>query len=360
MKTLLQRSVGVKVLQQIGEAAVRRNLEGKVITWTSRIAIVLLTTFSAGSPAFCGEAAQTSVVSLVVENDLFYNHDRDYTSGIALVWVPSEDSTPDWALRIAHWLPWFPEEGHVHHGYAIGQNMYTPRDITLADPPLDDRPYAGWLYGTIGLGVETGRQLDQLALTLGVVGPASHAEQTQKFVHEIVGSPEPQGWDTQIRDELGIILTYQRSWRELTTTTLGGLDLDLTPHIGGALGNVYTYANAGMTLRYGKRLPLDYGPPRIQPSVPGSGFFAPTDKFTWYLFAGVEGRAVARNIFLDGNTFKDSRSVDKEPLVGDLQWGVTLTWQGARLSYTHVWRTREFTTQDGGDQFGSISLSMSF
>jgi hypothetical protein len=94
--------------------------------------------------------------------------------------------------------------------------------------------------------------------------------------------------------------------------------------------------------------------------VPGSGFFAPTDKFTWYLFAGVEGRAVARNIFLDGNTFKDSRSVDKEPLVGDLQWGVTLTWQGARLSYTHVWRTREFTTQDGGDQFGSISLSMSF
>jgi hypothetical protein len=26
----------------------------------------------------------------------------------------------------------------------------------------------------------------------------------------------------------------------------------------------------------------------------------------------------ARNIFLDGNTFQDSRSVDKEPLTGDL------------------------------------------
>jgi hypothetical protein len=54
--------------------------------------------------------------------------------------------------------------------------MYTPRDITLANPPLDDRPYAGWLYATLGLGVETGRQLDQLALSLGVVGPESLAE----------------------------------------------------------------------------------------------------------------------------------------------------------------------------------------
>lgn len=66
-------------------------------------------------------------------------------------------------------------------------------------------------------------------------------------------------------------------------------------------------------LRLGQRLPLDYGPPRIQPSLPGSGFFVPPqDRFGWYLFAGVEGRAVARNIFLDGNTFRDSRSVDKE------------------------------------------------
>jgi lipid A 3-O-deacylase len=123
---------------------------------------------------------------------------------------------------------------------------------------------------------------------------------------------------------------------------------------------VYTYADAGVTIRYGKSLPLDYGPPRIQPSVPGAGFFAPTSKFEWYLFAGFEARAVARNIFLDGNTFRDSRSVDKVPLVGDLQWGIALTWRGARLSYTHVVRTPEFEIQDGNDQFGAASLSASF
>jgi lipid A 3-O-deacylase len=329
----------------------------KTIARSAGIAITLLTTFSTVSPTFGGEAASSGVVSFVLENDLFYNRDRDYTNGVALAWAPNEEPAPVWASRVAHWLPWVPEEGRVRRGYGLGQNMYTPRDKTLANPPLNDRPYAGWLYGTIGLGVETGRQLDQIALTFGVVGPASRAEQTQKFVHKIVVAPQPQGWNTQLRNEPGIYATYQRSWRELAAKTFLGLDFDLTPHIGGTLGNVYTYANTGFTVRYGNSLPLDYGPLRIQPSVPGSDYFAPTRTFTWYLFAGVEGRAVARNIFLDGNTFKDSRSVKKKPFVGDVQWGVALTLRAYRLSFTHVVRTQEFKSQTERDQFGAISLS---
>lgn len=68
----------------------------------------------------------------------------------------------------------------------------------------------------------------------------------------------------------------------------------------------------------------------------------------------------ARNIFLDGNTFRDSRSVDKEPLVGDLQFGIAVTWRNVRLSYTHVLRTREFKTQGEADDFGAFSLSVRF
>lgn len=324
------------------------------------LAIVWLTSVLAPLVAHAAEDSGTGTFSFVLENDLFYNTDRNYTNGVQIAWVPRVDSPPDWAVRVARQIPWFPQEGRVRHGYALGQNMFTPRDITLINPPLEDRPYAGWLYGTVGLGVETGRQLDQLALTLGVVGPASLAEQSQKFVHKVRNKNRPSGWDTQLGNEPGMMLNYQRSWRGYATKTLAGLDFDLTPHVGGALGNVYTYANTGLTMRYGKQLPTDYGPLRIQPSLPGSGFFTPAYKFSWYLFGGFEGRAVARNIFLDGNTFRDSRSVDKKPLVGDLQWGVVMTWGGVRLSYTHAVRTREFKTQTGSDQFGAFSLSMSF
>ena len=309
--------------------------------------------------ALASEVVRGGTVNLVVENDVFYNNDRDYTSGVALIVVP-QGPPPAWAVNIARALPWFPQEGAVRHGYAFGQNMYTPLDITLTDPPRTDRPYAGWLYATIGLGVETDRQLDQLALTVGMIGPASLAEQTQKWFHDVIGSKDPRGWNTQLKNEPGIVLTYQRGWRTLAGPAPGGLELDFTTHVGGALGNVYTYANTGLTLRYGRNLPADYGPPRIQPSAPGSSFFASTEKLGWYLFAGIEGRAVARNIFLDGNTFRDSRSVDKEPLIGDLHVGVTFAWRDVRISYTHVALTREFKGQVGKSEFGAVSLSLSY
>ena len=315
---------------------------------------------SVALPAAGADAPRNGVWNLLVENDLFYGSDRNYTSGVALAWVASPKPAPDWAVGIARSLPWFPELGEIRHGYIVGQNMYTPADISLADPPLDDRPYAGWLYATIGLGIDSAHQTDQFAFTVGVVGPAALAEQNQRYIHRIMGSPDPKGWDTQLKNEPGIELSYQRRWRDVATGSFAGLELDLTPHVGGALGNVYTYANAGFTVRYGKRLTSDLGPVRIRPSPPGSGFFIPADTFSWYAFVGVDGRAVARNIFLDGNTWRESRSVKREPLVGDLQWGLAVTWKGARLTYTHVRRTREFETQAGSDDFGAFAVSVAF
>ncbi|MGD9536341.1 MAG: lipid A deacylase LpxR family protein [Alphaproteobacteria bacterium] len=310
--------------------------------------------------AVAADATESGIFSLVLENDVFYDTDQHYTNGIRASWLAGADATPEWALDAARWFPLFPDGGDVRIDYALGQSMYTPSDIELQNPPADDRPYAGWLYGSLGLIAETGERLDQLALTLGMVGPASLAGKTQKMVHEITGSDDPKGWDTQLKNEPGIVLTYQRSWRQFASGSFQGLGFDMTPHVGGALGNVFTYANAGLTLRFGEGLSLDYGPPRIQPSLPGSGFFVPADGFGWYLFAGAEGRAVARNIFLDGNSFRDSRSVDKEPLVGDVQFGIAVLWRSVRLAYTHVLRTQEFKGQTERDDFGAFSFSLRF
>ena len=305
-------------------------------------------------------AGEGGTFSFVLENDLFYNADRHYTNGVRASWLSPSRERSSLAVRAARLFPLFPDTGAVRTEYAVGQNMYTPSDITLANPPRDDRPYAGWTYASVGLIAETGRRLDQLSLKLGVVGPASLAAETQRIVHEITGADDPRGWRTQLRNEPAVVLTYQRSWRGYASDTVHGLGVDVTPHLGGALGNVFTYANAGLTVRFGERLPLDYGPPRIQPSLPGSGFFLPSGGFSWYVFAGVEGRVVARNIFLDGNSFRDSRSVDRKWLVGDLQYGLALTWNGVRLAYTHVMRTKEFDGQDTPSDFGAFSLSFAF
>lgn len=148
----------------------------------------------------------------------------------------------------------------------------------------------------------------------------------------MINTTEPRGWDNQLHNEPGVVLFYERQWRRLREFETFGFGVDMTPHVGAALGNVYTYGATGVTFRVGRNLPADYGPPRIRPSLPGSGFFLGSDGFGWYLFAGVEGRAVGRDIFLDGNTFEDSQNVDKKNFVADGQAGIAVTIDDVRLA----------------------------
>lgn len=299
--------------------------------------------------------------SLVVENDRYglLGTDKGYTSGVRASWVASPQYTPTWAVDLAKQVPLFANWGLVRAEYAIQQVIFTPRDATLLVPNPLDRPYSGWLNASFGLIGETGPILDQVSLGLGVVGPASGAQASQKLVHDLLGVTSPQGWASMVNNEPTVQLRYQRSWRALVSHSFNSdFGVDVTPHLGGALGNVYTLANAGMTLRIGKHLQHDSGPPRIGPSIPGSGFFEPHTRLGWYFFAGAEGRAVARNIFLDGNTFTDSPHVSKLPFVTDLQAGFAITVDRIRVSYTHVWRSKEYDGQLRGDQFGAISASV--
>lgn len=306
------------------------------------------------------------VWTLTLENDLTNNTDRYFTNGIRLNRTSPVGAVPEAVVDAAR--PLIGTIGTVRWTVGVGQNMYTPSDITVANPDPDDQPYAGWLYGTIGVlnDLATGdgkRTQTSVQLSLGVVGPSALGEQAQKFVHEIVNSPEPQGWDHQLHDEPAVLLNLERRWVVPSEPVVGDLRGDVSPHVGLALGNVFTHAAAGVTVRFGEPPQYDYGPPRLQPHTPGSEYFAaraPDDEFGWYLFAGAEGRAVARNIFLDGNTFRDSPSVDKELLVADLSAGVVMTFGDMRVSYVQVLRTKEFEGQEGPSLFGAFSVGYRF
>ena len=106
----------------------------------------------------------------------------------------------------------------------------------------------------------------------------------------------------------------------------------------------------------------DFGPPRIRPALSGSAFFQPRSReFGWYVFGGVEARGVARDILLDGNTYRQSRSVDHRPFVGNAMYGLAVMYAGVRLSYTQVLRTEEFYGQRGGVQrFASLNTTFRF
>ncbi len=298
-------------------------------------------------------------MSIVYENDLFAHQDRGYTDGIRIAWLSAEGGGDLWSRAVLDILS-FPLQGHKRVSLAVGQSMYTPQDLSRQDIVEDDQPYAGWLYGTMGVVTDTGKVLDTVALTLGMVGPSSYAEQTQKAVHHIVGSPYPAGWKNQLHDELAGGISYQRKWRNIVHFTTLGLEGDASPDIGITVGTLRTDAAIGSTFRLGYDLPADYGPPRIRPTLPGSDFFIPAQTISGYCFSAIEGRAVAHTIFLDGNSYQSSPHVEKKPLVADIQIGAVLTYHRVRLSYTHVFMTKEFTTQKEASQYGGISLSYRF
>lgn len=297
------------------------------------------------------------IFSLAIENDSFVNRDNGYTNGIRFAWLSAETEIPVWLERAARQMPFFTRKGHRRYGFSLGQNMYTPDDISVRALIKNDRPYAGWLYGNVNLLSDTGARLDNLQLYLGVVGPSSRAEQIQSFIHDTIDSPDPKGWSNQLDDEPGFILFYERTWKNFYESSPLGWEMDLAPHGSFSLGNIFTNIAGGATLRAGFALPEDYGPPRIYPGIPGSDFFIPTERLGGYLFFGLEARGVAQNIFLDGNTYKDSHSVDKKHLIGDFQTGVVLTYKDLRLSYTHVFASREFKQQKDPDRFGALTLS---
>jgi hypothetical protein len=307
------------------------------------------------------QAEDVGTLTSLFDNDLFNNRDRHYTNGVALAWTTAASRTPNWLRDTAHALPLFSSDGEVRATYAVGQSMFTPDDIRAVNPPLTDRPYAGFLYAGLGLSDRTDTRLDQVYLQLGVVGPSSLTEDAQDLAHSIFSGRTPEGWAAQLHDEPIVQLTYQRSFKLIAPTKIaGGLAFDLQPHIGVSVGNAYDYVNAGGMMRIGYNLPNDFGPLRVAPGVPGSNIIEPTAAFGAYLFAGVDGRAMARNIFLDGNTWRNSRSVDKRTLVGDMQAGAALVFRAFTVTFTQVLRTKEFRGQDGMDRFGAMNVSLRF
>jgi lipid A 3-O-deacylase len=306
------------------------------------------------------------------ENDLFNGTDSNYTNGVKYSVISpdlspgvKEGRLPRKVLEYIHRIPFIkeslPELTHQVE-FSFGQNMFTPTDTARSDLVEDDRPYAGWLYISTSYHRkydtdEIVKFMDTVEVQLGVIGPASLAEDTQRIVHKWREIPVPKGWDNQLKNEPGIAAVFERKWLFHPVgpkmSALGAI-----AHAGGALGNVYTYLNTGLEIRMGWNLPKDFGVSLIRPA--GSTRLSIGKDFALFGFGAVNGRLVIRDIFLDGNTFRDSHSVDKEPFVADLAAGIAMQFGNVMLTWTEVMRTREFRGQGTSHSFGAIALSFSY
>jgi hypothetical protein len=331
-----------------------------------------------------GQARGDPRVVLVEENDAFSlltGRDFGYTQGFrgSLVFddlsgEPMANKAYDLAggLVFTYGAP----QGPVRPQFewiVLGQSMFTPFDKQAVIPDPADRPYAAWLYAGGTLAVESaGRQLDSFELLTGVVGPDALGKQVQLGFHGAQGVVHRiRGWDSQLKNEPALLVAWDRRWK-FNYDLIDHWGFDVIPSLGLTAGNVYTYVSAGSFVRFGNSLFTTWGPTRIKPAPSGASFFNPGPRSAalgFDVFVGVEGRAMARNIFLDGNTFvNDGPSVQKNVFVNDFIGGLEFfTQSGARLAFSLTQRTQEFKSQPvapnqlgRGDLFGSFEGSLRF
>jgi lipid A 3-O-deacylase len=315
--------------------------------------------------------------TLLEENDsLYFNSDKHYTQGLRLSMLSPVLKPGGWTDHVFQFTSNIPlvfangAQSQRRVSWFLGQSIFTPKNLDIKPPDSHDRPYAGWLYTGPSLLQETdGYQLENLEMELGVVGPGAFGRQIQNDWHQFMGIHQAQGWSNQIQNEPGGVLAYDRYWRigvPFVHWDSGGVQdgVDIVPTAGATVGNVFDYAQIGAQIRVGHHLETDYGAVRVRPSMSGTDYFNGAhlgDDIGWYFYAGAAGRAVARNIFLDGNSFRTSAHVEHKTFVGDLQGGVALYWSDhARLDLSVMRRSPEFVGQRGQDVLGSAAISWSW
>jgi lipid A 3-O-deacylase len=295
-------------------------------------------------------------VATRVENDLPANSDRYYTNGVSLSFTRcASDRDVLWPQVLR--LPGLQGAGTLAAGFDFGQVMVTPADTSLTRPDPNDRPYAGLLFIGVSWQRFTADHYAALKLISGLVGPPSLAEQTQKTVHRTFGVAQPRGWDFQLHTEPILNVVYERRQRHFAWGDSTGWSGDTLFVQGAMVGNVLTQAYAQVQVRGGWRTPQDFGTSLIR----GIGALPPArDSASWgaHAFAGAGALAVARNLSLDGNTFRSSPSVERRPFVPAGEAGGVIRGHGWQLTASWIVWGREFETQLRHSEFASVALAI--
>ena len=129
-------------------------------------------------------------INLDVDNDLYFNRDFYYSSGIFLSYFkPVKDNVDD------------------HNRLTLGQLIYTPSMRYESNPEKYDYPYSGYLF----LEYQKRKKMSShssysLGGQIGITGNASLAKGMQNLYHDLVLNLPNLKWESQMPQELQLNL----------------------------------------------------------------------------------------------------------------------------------------------------------
>lgn len=136
--------------------------------------------------------AQTSnrEIGLITDNDLYTSskNDKYYTNGLTFYYRYLGKADTDKIVKKTNEI-------------TVGQYVYTPRFLNIEAVDINDRPFAGYLFGGFEKGFFYANQnVLKVGLQVGAMGPNSHAKEFQENFHKAFQYKEVYGWENQIKN----------------------------------------------------------------------------------------------------------------------------------------------------------------
>lgn len=321
-----------------------------------RYCIIILTIFFLffnSQNIYSQEFLKTKIIETSIEND-FLNvigkrTDRYYSSGMNLTIYYFQNQSKRHLLDNSSLS--FRSDTMKRYSWGITQKIYTPDKVYEPNHLLLDWTYAGTLYVTHAIHSINPKKNTALTseIWVGILGPASLAEEAQWDFHKLIRVRTAKGWESEI--QTSIILNYNlKIERKLFSNNFCNLNVNSDA----TFGTLLNQGGAGLQLRLGKlNNYFDW-------AHPNSAFY-----FTF----SSNLNCVLYNTYLQGNLFTppiqtESTSLERKLPASEINnfytensLGVNYISKRISLSYKQVFWS-PFTKHTERHSYGSVTLAM--
>ena len=246
--------------------------------------------------------------SFTVYNDFFAGHDEHFTSAASLIWLEDDqESNNIYSNILVSMLQGIavPLDTSKQHnaGVNLEQMIVTPENTQFATAQYNDFPYAGYLSLSTFLLEWDHDSFIEYSAEFGVIGKESGAEFIQKTFHKIIGSEQPQGWDTQLSTRYTINVLLQHGVKSWEGHVFDRFESDWFNHYGVNLGTFDVSVFGGTVIRIGNNYIQNFN--THYPYLKSEANLLRCDRseqhgFGWSVSAGLETKLLAYSAILDG------------------------------------------------------------
>lgn len=278
-------------------------------------------------------------IEFKIDNDKFLFIDRYYTSGLFITYKKQLEN--DFIFNNI-------EDNKLQLNLILGNETYTPTDLSSFNSSRFDRPFAGWFYGSIEIVKIKSRSALFLALEGGVTGDASLSGSLQQGFHDLFSLGNRPTWAEQIGFKVlfNFKLKYIYNWQLnknnvfqiITNPALGTKDIFFSNEVKYVFGKFNVFNKTS-----------------------GIGAIDNSLNNEFFGFIGLGHKYVIHNTLLQGGITRNETTFTASPTrnVYKLDIGSTLKIKRNTYKLVYSFNTKE-TRLSSSHGYGSFTYARSF